>query len=53
MAMQPKAWMIVCLFSTWIFHFITTMQTCGSNMSMENRHLFILDGHNFPMSLLL
>jgi hypothetical protein len=34
MAMQPCAWMITCLFSTWIFHFITTMQACKGNMSL-------------------
>jgi len=52
MTMQPKAWMIVCLFSTWIFHFIASVQTCGGN-TMENKHVLIIDGHNFPMSLLL
>jgi len=46
MAMQPCAWMITCLSSTWIFHFITTMQVCRGNMSLENKHLLIIDSHN-------
>jgi hypothetical protein len=46
MEMQPHAWMITCLFPTWISHFIATMQACGGNMSLENKHLLIIDCHN-------
>ncbi len=46
MAMQPHAWMTTCLFSTWIYHFIATMQACEANMFLENRHLLIFDCHN-------
>jgi hypothetical protein len=44
--MQPHARMTICLFSTWISHFIATVQAHGGNMSLENRHLLILDCHN-------
>jgi hypothetical protein len=45
MAMQPNAWMIRWLFESWIFHFIACLKR-GPGIDQNNRHLFILDGHN-------
>jgi hypothetical protein len=44
MSMQPRAWMTSYLFSAWISPFIGCVQSMG-NISIENRHLLILDGH--------
>jgi hypothetical protein len=45
MAMQPEGWMTAILFSTWISHFIESLQHKGG-ISLTNRHLFIVDGYN-------
>jgi hypothetical protein len=44
MSMQPRAWMTSYLFSTWISHFIGCVQ-CMGGISIENRHLLILNRH--------
>ena len=44
MAMQPEAWMIQHLFSTWISHFINSLDS-REGVSPQNRHLLIVDGH--------
>ena len=49
-AMQTKAWMIQCLFSTWISHFIHSLRDKGG-IFLENRHLLIVDGHNLQLTL--
>ena len=48
--MQPNAWMTRWLFESWIFHFITCLKR-GSRINQNNRHLFILDGYNFHVTL--
>jgi hypothetical protein len=45
MAMQPEGWMTAILFSTWISHFIQSLQHRGG-ISLTNRYLLIVDGHN-------
>ena len=45
MAMSKIAWMIVCLFSTWLNHFILALRK-QSSISMSSPHLLILDGHS-------
>jgi hypothetical protein len=45
MAMQPEAWMTSILFSHWISHFIKALES-RRGISLENRHLMIVDGHN-------
>jgi hypothetical protein len=50
MAMQPRAWMTGYLFSAWISHFIECVQHTGG-ISVEQRHLLILDGHSSHMTL--
>ena len=50
MAMQTKAWMIATLFSHWISHFIRCLERKG-DISHERRHLLILDGHNYHVTL--
>jgi hypothetical protein len=49
MVMQLKAWMT--LFDKWIFHFIVFIQNFGSNLSLTNHNLFILDDHNSHVTL--
>jgi len=43
--------MIACLFFTWIFHFIATIQSTHGNMSPKNKHLLIIDCHNFHLMI--
>jgi hypothetical protein len=50
MAMQLEGWMTATLFSHWISHFIQFLQQRGG-ISITNRHLFIIDGHNSHMTL--
>ena len=50
MVMQQRAWMTSYLFSAWILHFIASVRRVG-NISPENRHLLILDGHNSHVTL--
>ena len=50
MAMQQKAWMTSYLFSAWISHFIKSVGRLGG-ISLERRHLLILDGHNSHVTL--
>ena len=50
MAMQPRAWMTLYLFSAWISHFVTSIRR-HSVLSPEHRHLLILDGHNSHVTL--
>ena len=46
LAMQPKAWMTSFLFSKWVAHFISYVQEKGGKMSLENRHVLIMNDHN-------
>ena len=46
MAMQLEAWMILFLFNKGISHLICALEKRGG-ISNENRHLLIVDGHNF------
>lgn len=50
MAMQPRAWMTTYLFSAWLSHFIESVHSMGG-ISVERRHLMILDGHNSHCTL--
>lgn len=50
MAMQPRAWMTSYLFSAWISHFIASIRRNGE-ISPDNRHLLILDGHSSHATL--
>jgi hypothetical protein len=50
MAMQTQAWMTSFLFDAWISHFIAALSTRGG-ISPLNRHLLILDGHYFHVTL--
>lgn len=50
MAMQPRAWMTSYLFSAWISHFVASIRR-HSVLSLEHRHLLILDGHNSHVTL--
>ena len=50
MAMQQRAWMTSYLFSAWISHFIASVRRVG-DISPQNRHLLILDGHNSHVTL--
>jgi hypothetical protein len=50
MAMQPQAWMTAYLFDAWMSHFIATLMKKGG-ISLSNRHLLILDGHCFHVTL--
>ena len=50
MAMQSAAWMTQVLFSSWISHFIATLERCGG-VSLEHRHLLIVDGHNSHVTI--
>ena len=50
MAMQTKAWMTATLFSHSISHFIRCLERKGG-ISHERRHLLILDGHSFHITL--
>jgi hypothetical protein len=50
MAMQPNAWMTKWLFQSWISHFIGSLKK-GPGIDLNNRHLFILDGHNSHVTL--
>ena len=50
MAMQQRAWMTSYLVSTWISHFIASVRRVG-DISLENRHLLILDRHNSHVTL--
>jgi hypothetical protein len=45
MVMQPCAWMIACLLSTWISHFIVVVQAHRSNIFLKHKHSLILGGH--------
>jgi hypothetical protein len=51
MAMQLKAWMTTILFYKWISHFITFIQAHGRNLYGNNRHLLLLNGHNYHVTL--
>jgi hypothetical protein len=44
-AMQSNAWMNAYLFNKWMDHFIEAMKKKGG-ISLIQRHLMILDGHN-------
>jgi hypothetical protein len=50
MSMQPCAWMTSYLFSAWISHFIECVQSIRE-ISTENKHLLILDGHSSHVTL--
>jgi hypothetical protein len=50
MAMQPRAWMTSYLFSARISHFFESMGRLGG-ISLEHRHLLILDGYNSHVML--
>ena len=50
MAMQPRAWMTSYLFSAYISHFIASIRR-HSVISLEHRHLLILDGNNPHVTL--
>ena len=50
MAMQPRAWMTSYLFSAWISHFISSISRISA-ISLDHRHLLILDGHNSHATL--
>jgi hypothetical protein len=50
MAMQAKAWMTGHLFSSWILHFVKSLESRGG-ISPTNRHLLILDGHGSHVTL--
>ena len=50
MAMQPNAWMTAFLFSAWISHFISIVKE-RYGISMQNRHLLVLDGHGSHVTL--
>jgi hypothetical protein len=50
MTMSRKAWMTGFLLSTWINHFIQSLQYSGG-ISAENPHLLILDGHNLHVTI--
>lgn len=49
MVMQLKTWMT--LFDKWKSHFIASNQNFGSNLSLTNCHLLILDDHNLHVTL--
>ena len=49
-AMQPRAWMTTYLFSAWISYFIAYVCRVGE-ISLEHRHLLILDGYNNHVTL--
>lgn len=50
MAMQPRAWMTSFLFLKWISHFVKCVEPLGG-VSLERRHLLILDGHCSHVSI--
>ena len=50
MGMQPNAWITRWLFESWILHFIECLRR-GPNIDLNNRHLLVLDGHNFHVML--
>jgi hypothetical protein len=50
MAMQEKAWMTGRLFSSWISHFVKSLDSRGG-ISPTNRHLLIMDGHGSHVTL--
>ena len=49
-SMQPHVWMIAYLFNAWISPFIECVQSTGG-ISIDNRHLLILDGHSRHVTL--
>ena len=50
MDMQSNAWMTRWLFESWISHFIECLKK-GPGVDLTNRHLLILDGHNFHVTV--
>ena len=50
MTMQPEAWMTQYLFSTWINHFINSLDNRGG-ISPQNCNLLIVDGHTSHITL--
>lgn len=50
MAMQPWAWMITYIFTTWISHFIESVQQF-SGISQDQQHVLILNGHTSLFTL--
>jgi hypothetical protein len=50
MAMSTKAWMIACLFSAWIDHFILALKNHFS-ISLSSPHLVIMDGYSYHITL--
>jgi hypothetical protein len=50
MAMPEKAWMTGRLFSSWISHFVKSLDSQGG-ISPTNRHLLIMDGHGSHITL--
>ena len=50
MGMQKNAWMTGHLFEKWLDHFIEYLQKRG-DISPSNRHLSILDKHNFHVTI--
>ena len=50
MAMQPEAWLTQYLFFSWISYFINSLDS-RKEMSPQNRHLLIVEGHNSHVTL--
>jgi len=50
LAMQAKAWMTNALFQKWMNHFLLIF-TESYSLSLQNRHLLILDGHKLHVTL--